>query len=43
MRRCRTRRTRSIVERMDVVLLGEPLAERSLKCTQIGNGKLKDL
>jgi hypothetical protein len=40
---CRKRRTGSIVERVDVVLLGEPLAERSLQCAEVGNGELKDL
>jgi hypothetical protein len=40
---CRNRRTGSIVERVDVVLLGEPLAEGSLQCAQVGNGKLEDL
>lgn len=37
------RHTRSIIERMDVVLLGEPFAKRSLERTQIGDGELQNL
>lgn len=42
-RNCEYGHTRRIVEGMDVVLLGEPLAEWSLKCAQVGNSKLEDL
>jgi hypothetical protein len=36
-------RTGRIVEWVDVVLLGESLAERSLQCAEVGDGKLEAL
>jgi hypothetical protein len=36
-------RTGRIVERVNVVLLGESLAEGSLECAEVGDGKLQDL
>jgi hypothetical protein len=36
-------RTGRIVEWMDVILLGESLAEGSLECAEVGDGKLQDL